>query len=61
MFMKVWNIMTLHLDTAALHGCVITLKHSEHDSTPKDTTEEAGLGELENDVDMCYIMPNDDG
>lgn len=53
--------MTLHLNTAALCGCVITLKRAKRDPSPKDATEDAGLGELGNNVALYYIMPNDDG
>lgn len=57
----VLNNMTLHLNTAALCGCVITLKSVKCDPILKDATEEAGLGELGNDVTLCFIMPSDDG
>lgn len=53
--------MILHLNTANLCGCVVTLKHTKCDPTPKDATEEAALGELGNDVALRYIMPSDDG
>lgn len=48
--------MILHLC-----GFVISCAPAKRDPTPNDGTERAGLGELGNDVALCYIVPNDDG